>query len=122
MFYFENISNKNKRKVMKILKIYDPAMCCPTGVCGTSVDTKLVQLASFLNSLDKKIFEVKRFGLSTNPQEYVSNKEVSRLLNEEGVDSLPLIFLDDELLFKKDYPSVPELSSKIGLGSFVAKF
>lgn len=107
---------------MKTLKIYDPAMCCPTGVCGTSVDTKLVQLASFLNSLDKKMFEVKRFGLSTNPQEYVLNKEVSRLLNEEGVDSLPLIFFNDELLFKKDYPSVPELSSKIGLGSFVARF
>jgi len=107
---------------MKTLKIYDPAMCCPTGVCGTSVDTKLVQLASFLNSLDKEIFEVKRFGLSTNPQEYVLNAEVSRLLNEEGVDSLPLIFLDEQLLFKKYYPSVPELSSKMGLGSFVAKF
>lgn len=107
---------------MKTLKIYDPAMCCPTGVCGTSVDTKLVQLSNFLNSLDKNMFEVKRFGLSTNPQEYVLNSEVSRLLNEEGVESLPLIFLDEELLFKGDYPSVPTLSSKMGLGSFVAKF
>ncbi len=107
---------------MKTLKIYDPAMCCPTGVCGTSVDTKLVQLSNFLNSLDKNMFEVKRFGLSTNPQEYVLNSEVSRLLNEEGVESLPLIFLDDELLFKGDYPSVPTLSSKMGLGSFTAKF
>lgn len=107
---------------MKTLKIYDPAMCCPTGVCGTSVDTKLVQLANFLNSLDKNMFEVKRFGLSTNPQEYVLNSEVSRLLSEEGVESLPLIFLDEELLFKGDYPSVPELSSKMGLGSFMAKF
>ena len=107
---------------MKTLKVYDPAMCCPTGVCGTSVDTKLVQLSNFLNSLDKNMFEVKRFGLSTNPQEYVANSEVSRLLNEEGVESLPLIFLDDELLFKGDYPSVPTLSSKMGLGSFTAKF
>ncbi len=107
---------------MKTLKIYDPAMCCPTGVCGTSVDTKLVQLANFLNSLVKNIFEVKRFGLSTEPTEEVINSEVSRLLKEEDVNVLPLIFLDDELLFKNDYPSVPELSSKMGLGSFVAKF
>lgn len=107
---------------MKTLKIYDPAMCCPTGVCGTSVDTKLVQLSNFLNSLDKNMFTVKRFGLSTNPQEYVTNSEVSKLLNEEGVESLPLIFLDDELLFKGDYPTVPQLSSKMGLGSFVVKF
>lgn len=107
---------------MKTLKIYDPAMCCPTGVCGTSVDTKLVQLANFLSSLDKNVFEVQRFGLTTEPTEYVTNSEVARLLNEEGVEVLPLIFLDDELLFKNDYPSVPALSSKIGLGSFVAKF
>ena len=107
---------------MKTLKIYDPAMCCPTGVCGTSVDTKLVQLSNFLNSLDKNMFTVKRFGLSTNPQEYVTNSEVSKLLNEDGVESLPLIFLDDELLFKGDYPSVPQLSSKMSLGSFMAKF
>ena len=106
---------------MKTLKIYDPAMCCPTGVCGTSVDTKLVQLSNFINSLDKKMFEVKRFGLSTNPQEYVINNKVSDLLNKEGVEVLPLIFLDDELLFKNDYPSVPELSSKMGLGSFVVR-
>lgn len=107
---------------MKTLKIYDPAMCCPTGVCGTDVDTKLVQLASFLTTLDKTKFEVSRYGLTTEPAQYVENKEVSRILNEEGVDSLPLFFIDDELVFSKEYPSVPQLSAKLGLASFVAKF
>ncbi len=107
---------------MKILKIYDPAMCCPTGVCGTDVDTRLVQLANFLASLDKKKFEVSRYGLSTEPEQYVENKEVARILNEEGVESLPLFFVDDELVFSKDYPTVPALSSKLGLASFIAKF
>ena len=107
---------------MKTLKIYDPAMCCPTGVCGTDVDTRLVQLANFLNTLDKSKFEVSRFGLTTEPAEYVSNTEVARILKEEGVDSLPLFFVDDELVFSKDYPTVPQLSAKLGLASFVAKF
>ena len=107
---------------MKTLKIYDPAMCCPTGVCGTDVDTKLIQLASFLSSLDKNRFEVLRYGLTTDPAQYVSNKEVSRILNEVGVDELPLFFLDDELIFSKEYPSVPALSAKLGLASFMAKF
>lgn len=107
---------------MKTLKIYDPAMCCPTGVCGTDVDTKLVQLASFLSTLDKSKFEVNRYGLTTEPAEYVSNSEVARILKEEGVDSLPLFFVDDELVFSKDYPTVPQLSAKLGLASFVAKF
>ncbi len=106
----------------KILNIYDPAMCCPTGVCGTDVDTTLVQLANFLTTLDKEKFEVNRYGLTTEPAEYVTNSEVARLLNEEGVDSLPLFFIDDEVVFKGVYPSVPQLSSKLGLASFVAKF
>lgn len=106
---------------MKVLKIYDPAMCCPTGVCGTDIDTKLVQLANFLTTLDKEKFEVHRFGLTSEPSEYVSNKEVARILKEEGVASLPLIFIDEELVFSKDYPTVPSLSSKLGLASFLAK-
>jgi len=107
---------------MKVLKIYDPAMCCSTGVCGTDVDTKLVQLANFLARLDKSKVEVHRFELSSTPAAYVENKEVARILNEEGVDSLPLFFIDDEVVFKADYPEVPALSSKLGLASFVAKF
>ena len=107
---------------MKTLKIYDPAMCCPTGVCGTDVDTTLVQLANFLSSLDKQKFEVSRFGLTTEPAEYVSNKEVARILNEEGVEALPLVFVDEILVFKGEYPAVPALSKELGLASFVAKF
>lgn len=107
---------------MKSLKIYDPAMCCSTGVCGTEPDTKLVSMANFLSSLDKSKFDVQRFELSSQPAAYVENKEVGKILNEEGVDSLPLIFIDDELVFKGDYPEIPVLSSKLGLASFVAKF
>lgn len=107
---------------MKSLKIYDPAMCCSTGVCGTDVDPKLVSLANFLSSLDKSMFDVQRYELSSAPQAYVENKEVARILNEEGVASLPMFFVDDELVFKGEYPTIPALSSKLGLASFVAKF
>lgn len=106
---------------MKILSIYDPAMCCSSGVCGTSVDTKLIELEGFLKSLDKTKFQVKRYNLSSNPQEYVSNQAVSKLLHQDGVAILPLFFLDDALIFSKEYPSTPQLSSKIGLSAFVPR-
>ena len=101
----------------KTLTIYDPAMCCPTGVCGTDIDVTLLQLANFLSSLNKENFQVNRYGLTTDPQEYVLNKSVSKLLQDEGVACLPLIFLDDELILSKIYPSVPFLSAKLGLSS-----
>lgn len=107
---------------MKTLKIYDPAMCCSTGVCGTDVDPKLVSLANFITTLDKNVIAVERYELSSTPAAYVENKEVARILNEEGVDSLPLFFVNDEVVFKGEYPEIPVLSSKLGLASFVAKF
>jgi len=101
----------------KIIKIYDPAMCCPTGVCGTSVDTKLVQIANFLNNLDKNLFEVNRYSLSSNPEQYILNKQVQEILNTKGVDELPLIFLNEELIFSKNYPQINELSLKLGINA-----
>ena len=106
---------------MKKLNIYDPAMCCPSGVCGTNVDPKLIQLANFLTQLDKKSFEVNRFSLSSSPQEFIKNKEVARILNEEGVEYLPLFFLDDELIFKGEYPTTLELSQKLGIPTVALK-
>ncbi|MDH3390414.1 MAG: arsenic metallochaperone ArsD family protein, partial [Desulfobulbaceae bacterium] len=33
---------------MSGIEIYDPPMCCPTGVCGPNVDPELVQFAADL--------------------------------------------------------------------------
>ena len=29
---------------MKTMKIFEPAMCCPTGLCGVSVDPELLRV------------------------------------------------------------------------------
>ena len=70
---------------MKILKIYDPAMCCPTGVCGTSVDTKLVQLANFISSLDKTNFSLPIFN-TTNVMEMGGQEYATMFNNEKGLE------------------------------------
>ena len=35
---------------MKKLEVFDPAMCCPTGVCGVDVDPALAQFAADLKA------------------------------------------------------------------------
>ena len=30
---------------MKKIEIFDPAMCCPTGLCGTNIDPELMRIA-----------------------------------------------------------------------------
>jgi len=90
---------------MKI-EIYDPAMCCPTGVCGPSVDPELVRIQDSLRQIQKQAPEVtvQRFGLSAEPQAFVANTTVAELLKNDGPECLPLVFSDGKLLTKGSYP------------------
>ena len=102
---------------MKTLKIYDPAMCCSSGVCGPNVNEKLVQLSAFLKGLDKGDCMVERYNLSQQPDAYVSNPAVAQVLRDKGTEALPLLFVDDKLVCSGDYPSTGELAGLLKLGS-----
>lgn len=93
---------------MKKMVIYDPAMCCSTGVCGPSVDTNLLRVATTINRLGKKGIKVERHNLQEDPQAYVDNKTVNQLLNDVGVDILPITIVDGEVLKTKEYPTDSE--------------
>ncbi len=97
---------------MKI-EIYDPAMCCPTGVCGPSIDPELVRVQEALRQIQKQAPEVKveRFGLSSDPQAFVANANVAELLKNEGPQCLPLAFADGELVSKGRYPGNEQLQT-----------
>jgi len=98
---------------MKTLKIYDPAMCCSTGVCGTDVDTELVQLASYLKNLDACAVKVERYNLSQEPAAYTTGK-IAEILKEKGTDALPLLLIDDEVISEGEYPALEKLTSLLG--------
>jgi hypothetical protein len=98
------------------LTIYDPAMCCSSGVCGPNVNDKLVHLSAFLKGLDKSLYCVERYNLSQQPEAYVSNATVAGILKEKGVDALPLVFVDDRLVCSGDYPTMDELADLLQIG------
>lgn len=94
---------------MKKMIIFDPAMCCSTGVCGPSVDPELLRMSTVLNSLNKKGIIVERYNLTSNPQAFVENRAINDLLNSEGVEILPVTMLDGEVVKTKSYPTNKEL-------------
>lgn len=95
---------------MKKIEIFDPAMCCSTGVCGPSVDPELMRIATVINMLKNKGIIIKRHGLSSEPQDFVSNKVISDVLQKEGADVLPVTLVDGEIAKKREYPTNEELS------------
>lgn len=93
---------------MKKMQIFEPAMCCSTGLCGVGVDTELLRISTVLNSLKKNGIEVDRFNLTNAPMEFVNNKVVNDLINTKGVAELPATVLDGEILITGRYPTNEE--------------
>jgi hypothetical protein len=92
------------------LQIFDPAMCCSTGVCGPEVDTKLVQFAADLGWLKSEGVIVQRYNLSQNPAAFVENEAVKTALTEKGEAALPVILVNGKVVATGRYPEVGELA------------
>ena len=94
---------------MNQLDVYDPATCCATGVCGPGVDESLAQFASALEALRERGVAVSRYNLSQQPGAFASHPTVSTALKQQGVDCLPLVLVDGQVLSRGRYPSRTEL-------------
>lgn len=105
---------------MKI-EIYDPAMCCPTGVCGPSVDPELVRIQETVRQIQKQTPDVQvvRYGLANDPQAFVSNTAVAELLKNEGPECLPLVYVDGELVSKGSYAGNDQLQEVLNKAGIV---
>lgn len=96
---------------MKSLQVYDPAMCCSTGVCGPDVDPMLAAVAGLLHQLKERGVRVDRYNLAQQPIAFAQNAQVKDLLQQEGISVLPLVFVDGEIAFKGAYPDEATLQA-----------
>ena len=91
---------------MSKISLYEPAMCCDTGVCGPGVDPELLRVSSIIQTLEKADgVEVERFNLTNNPAAFVENEKIGELLKSKGADILPVVLLDGEIVKMAGYPS-----------------
>jgi arsenite methyltransferase len=97
------------------LEVYDPAMCCSTGVCGPQVDPVLVRFSADVKWLQDQGVEVRRFNLSQNPAAFVENEQVRQALTEKGEAALPMLLMRDHVIASGEYPERSRLATTLGL-------
>lgn len=107
--------------VMKKMIIFDPAMCCSTGVCGPSVNPELLRVSTVLNNLNSKGIFVERYNLTNNPQIFVDNKTINELLMKNGIDVLPVTMVDGKIVKMGSYPTNDEFCTLLGIPSDLLK-
>lgn len=100
---------------MSRIQVFEPAMCCSTGVCGPSVDPALVRFAADMEWLKSQGVETERANLSQQPQAFATNELVRERLKQNGLKVLPLVLIDGQTAFEGAYPTREELAARLGL-------
>ncbi|MHB1614842.1 MAG: arsenite efflux transporter metallochaperone ArsD [Actinomycetes bacterium] len=92
------------------VRVYDPPMCCASGVCGPGVDPALSQVAADLAWLAAQGATVDRFNLAAQPDAFTANAKVAGLLAAFGDQALPAVLVGDSVVTYGRYPSRDELA------------
>ena len=102
---------------MTLMQVFDPPMCCSTGVCGPHVDAALTQFSSDLEWLESQGVEVRRYNLAQEPGVFVDHALVKSALAKSGEKCLPLILVDGEIVAEGAYPSREELAVLVSVAT-----
>jgi hypothetical protein len=105
----------NMKATTQTLQVFDPAMCCSTGLCGPEVDLTLVQFAANLDWLKAEGLIIQRHNLSQNPAAFVDNKVVQAALAEKGEAALPVILINGKIAITGRYPERGELAGLLNV-------
>jgi len=97
------------------LEVYDPALCCSSGVCGPDPDAALIQFSADFDWARSIGTEAVRFNLGQEPGAFAGNPLVRRALTGGGVASLPMVLVDGEIFTQGRYPTREELAARLEL-------
>lgn len=96
---------------MKTIKIYDPSMCCSSGVCGTDLDQNLVNFSADFSFLQDKGADIQRFNLAQEPMAFVDSPAVAAFLEIVGENGLPITLIDCQVVLTHRYPTREEMQA-----------
>jgi AhpD family alkylhydroperoxidase len=97
------------------IEVYDPPMCCASGVCGPDPDAELVRFVADLDWLHRQGVKVRRYNLSQEPLAFAQNLEVKGLLEEKGDDGLPAVVVNGRVVAHGSYPTRHALARLAGV-------
>ena len=93
------------------VEFFDPPMCCPTGLCGPTLDQTLLDVNEMISSLQKENLRVERYQMASNPNAFLNNPEVMKLVREKQMEALPIVVVRGKVVKVGAYPTLDEMRS-----------
>lgn len=95
------------------VEFFDPPMCCPTGLCGPTLDQTLLDVNEMILALQSDNLRVERYQMAGNPNAFLANGEVMKLVRERQMDALPIIVVNGKIIKSGEYPSLDEVRAAL---------
>lgn len=97
------------------IEVFDPPLCCSTGVCGPAPDERLAVFSANLDWLRQQGVEVRRYNLAQEPTAFTGHRQVAQILQDTDGDGLPVLLVGGQVASQGDYPSRQRLAELVGL-------
>ena len=95
------------------VEFFDPPMCCPTGLCGPTLDQALLDVNEMILSLQKENLRVERYQMAGSPNAFLNNPEVMKLVREKQMEALPITVVHGKIIKVGAYPSAEEIDAAL---------
>jgi hypothetical protein len=93
------------------VEIFDPPMCCPTGLCGPTLDQTLLDVSEMILTLQRENMSVARYQMTSHPNAFLSNIEVMKLVREKQMEALPITVVRGKVIKVGGYPTLTEIKA-----------
>ncbi len=94
-----------------VVELFDPPMCCPTGLCGPTLDQTLLDVNEMILALQAEGLAVARYQMTSQPQAFTSNADVMRLVREKQMAALPITVVRGKVVQVGAYPTLAEVKT-----------
>ncbi len=91
------------------IEFFDPPMCCPTGLCGPTLDQTLLDVNEMILTLQGENLRVERYQMAGSPNAFLSNAEVMQLVREKQMEALPITVVRGKVVKAGAYPTLAEM-------------
>ena len=99
------------------VEIFDPSLCCPTGLCGPTIDPVLLDVNEMVLKLKEQGVTVERYLITQQPQAFMANPEVFRLVHEQQLAALPITVVNGRVIKSGAYPTLAEVQAALSGGN-----
>ena len=99
------------------IELFDPPMCCPTGLCGPTLDQTLLDVNEMVLAIKSTNISIERYQMTSHPQAFINNADVMRLVREQQMAALPITIVKGKVIKVGAYPTLPEVQSALNGGT-----